>query len=169
MQTRSQERRVTKSEEEAYNWDMAADFTMRIQRTGDRVVISREGFSGWKAPTRWWGIRNHGTVRFVKEILCQGRNDRRCVQFRAETGADQKQVKRLLESFIRRAGAGQPKIVFFDQRFKTDIVVDKKTMLPQQLTITRLHTFELEKKGQNPALTEEITKTYTFAWTMPEN
>lgn len=50
---------------------------------------------------------------------------RRCVQFRAETGADQKQVKKLIEALLQKAGGGQP--------------------------------------------TEEITKTSTFAWTMPEN
>ena len=47
VQTRSQGRRATKNDE-TRTWDMSADFTMRIQRTGERVVISREGFTGWK-------------------------------------------------------------------------------------------------------------------------
>ena len=111
-----------------------------------------------------------GTIQFVKEVPCsQGRDDRRCVQFRAETGADQKQVKKLIESLLQKAGAGQPKITLFDQRFKVDIVVEKKTMLPQQITLTRLHTFDFEMHGRNEGASEEITKTYTFAWTIPEN
>ena len=111
-----------------------------------------------------------GTMQFVKEIPCAaGRDDRRCVQFRSETGADQKQVKKILESLLQKAGAGQPKLTVFDQRFKVDIIVEKKTMLPQQLTITRLHTFDFEMEGRSEGVSEEITKTYTFAWTMPEN
>ena len=272
VQTRSQGRRATKNDE-TRTWDMSADFTMRIQRTGERVVISRDGFTGWKGtfppsfgggaerfvdmiptmiasttgtfigieghetarklmtssveqsgkldpkartvfesissdaglrsiasdhwsilvnlweqveldPSAYYEIRNvtqvpqlgggeieiTGTIQFVKEVPCsQGRNDRQCVQFRAETGADQKQVKKLMESLLQKAGAGQPRITVFDQRFKVEIVVDKKTMLPQQLSITRLHTFDFEMQGRSEGVSEEITKTYTFAWTMPEN
>ena len=272
VQTRSQGRRVIKNDE-TRTWDMSADFTMRVQRSGERVVISREGFTGWKGtyppsfgggaerfvdmiptlivspagifigiegqetarklmttsveqsggldpkartvfesiasdeglraitsdhwsllvnfwqqvdldPAAYYEIRNvapvpqlgggeieiTGTIQFVKEVPCsQGRDDRSCVQFRGETGADQKQVKKLIESLLQKAGAGQPKITVFDQRFKVDIVVEKKTMLPQQLTLTRLHTFDFEMQGRSEGASEEIMKTYSFAWTMPEN
>ena len=272
VQTRSHGRRVIKNDE-TRTWDMSADFTMRIKRTGDRVVISRDGFSGWKGtfppsfgggaerfvdmiptlivstdgtfigieghetarklmasavqqsggldpkartifesmtsdaglraiasdhwsilvnfwqqveldPAAFYEIRNvtpvpqlgggeieiTGTIQFVKEVPCTtGRDDRRCAQFRSETGADQKQVKKILESLLQKAGAGQPKLTVFDQRFKVDIIVEKKTMLPQQLTITRLHTFDFEMGGRSEGVSEEITKTYTFTWTIPEN
>lgn len=62
-----------------------------------------------------------------------------------------------------------PKITVFDQRFKVDIIVDKKTMLPQQPMIISLHTFDFEMHGRSEGVSEEITKTCTFAWTMPEN
>lgn len=271
VQTRSQGHRTTKSDEKRA-WDMSADFTMRIKRSGERVVVVREGFSGWKGtfprsfgggaerfvdmiptliaspagefigiegqetarklmtssveqsggvdskartvfesitsdaglrgiasdhwsilvnlweqveldPAAYYEIRTvaqvpqlgggeielTGKIEFVKEIPCsQGPGDRRCVQLRAETKPDEKQVKTILESLLKKADAGQPKITLFDQQFKVDIIVEKKTMLPQQLTITRLHTFDLEMQGIKDGLTEEITKTYSFAWTMPE-
>ena len=65
VQTRSQGRRAIKNDE-TRTWDMSADFTMRIQRTGERVVISREGFTGWKGtfPPSFGG----GAERFVDMI-----------------------------------------------------------------------------------------------------
>ena len=30
------------------SWDMSADFNMQVRRAGDRVIISRGDFSGWK-------------------------------------------------------------------------------------------------------------------------
>lgn len=266
--TRSQGRRTSKTDG-GRTWDMTADFTMRVKKDGDRIVISREAYSGWKGtfppnfgggaerfvdmiPTTivsadgtFIGIEGHettrklmaqaldqsaplvqtalqsvtsdasltamatdnwstmvnlwqeveldpaafyelqtvtavpalgggeieitGTVRFVKETPCgPGHGDRRCVAFHAETAPNQKQVSALLQSVVKKADANAPRIVNFDQRFKVDIVVDKQTMLPQQLTITRLHNLEFDTPGPNPSMSEEITKTYTFAWVLKQ-
>lgn len=261
VQTRSRGHRTTKSDQKR-TWDMSAYFTMRIKRSGDRVVIVREGFSGWKGtfprsfgggaerfvdmiptliaspagefigiegqetarklmttsveqsggidsktrtvfesiksdaglrgmasdhwsilvnlwqqvaldPNAYYEIRTvaqvpqlgggeielAGTVEFVKEIPCsQGPGDRRCVQMRAEIKPDEKHVKTLLESVLKKVDANQPKITLFDQQFKVDIIVAKSTMLPQQLTITRLHTFDLEVQGIKTASRKKLQK-----------
>ena len=269
VQTRYQGRRAPR-DEEPRTWDMSADFTMRIQRNGDRVVISRDGFTGWKgtfplsiggggerlidmipamivsANGEFIGIEGHETARkqmvsaieqsgrmdqrtrelfatitsdeglkaiasdhwttmvelwqlieldprayfeirtvtpvpqlgggeieitgkaeFVKETPCAGREDRRCVQFRAETGPNQKQVSTILKALLQKAGADDPRFTFYDQRSKVEIVVDKMTMLPQQLTVTRLQSFDFEIQGRKRGISEEMTKTYSFAWVLP--
>jgi hypothetical protein len=253
-------------------WDMFCDFTMRIERSGDRVLVLRNGFSGWKGtlvphfsggigrftdmiPTfivsgsgAFIGIEGHeitrrrmnssveqsgaldamsrkvfetlssdaalramasdhwsalvslwqrveldpdasyelrnvtavpqvdggeveiiGTARFVKETPCAtGRVEQRCVHLHAETAADQAQVSKLIQSFMQRAGANDAKITAWDQGFKVDIVVEKGTMLPQQLTITRLNAVSFRMGGRDGSGSTEITKTYTFAWLLPD-
>lgn len=253
-------------------WGMTCDFTMQVRRTGGRVTVSRNDFSGWKGtfppaaaggaerftimiPTffvsdggEFIGIEGHetarklmsqsvgqsggldpasrsafetfssdaalraiasdhwsalvglwqgveldpdmsyelrnvtavpqlgggeltitGTIQFVGETPCgsDGGGRRRCVNLRAETGADKAQVAKLLQSLLSRAGAGHPVVTALDQRFKVDIVVDKATMLPQRLTITRLHAMEMSVQGRSGKLSEEITTTYTFTWLVP--
>ncbi|HKR12426.1 MAG TPA: hypothetical protein VJT15_10235 [Pyrinomonadaceae bacterium] len=266
--TRSQGRRANKTDG-ARNWDMTAEFTMRVQKNGDRIVISREGYTGWKGtfppsmaggadrfvdmiPTTivstdgtFIGIEGQeiarkrinqalaqsgplvqtalqsitsdasltviatdnwstlmslwqeveldpaafyelqtvtpvpqlgggeleitGTVRFVKETPCgPGQDERRCVAFHGETAPNKKQMNELLQSVLKKADPSLPKITLFDQRFKVDIVLDKQTMLPQQLTITRVHNLELDTPGANQGFTEEITKSYTFAWVLKQ-
>jgi hypothetical protein len=110
-----------------------------------------------------------GTVKFAKETPCaSGRGERRCVHFHAETGADQAQVAKLLQSLLRQAGANRPTVTAWDQRAKVDIVVDKATMLPQQLTITRVHAMDVSAQNESGSGSEEITKAYTFAWLLPD-
>ncbi len=110
-----------------------------------------------------------GEVRFVKEAPCAtGPAGRRCVHFRSETGADKAQVRKIVEALLKQAGAGGPQITAFDQRFKLEIVVEKATMLPQQLTLTRLHAMNFSMGGREVTASEEINKTYTFDWVIPE-
>jgi hypothetical protein len=249
---------------------MSADFTMRVRRDGDRVVISRDDFPGWKgtfppsfgggaerftdmiptfivsadgtfvgvegqetarklmhrsveqsggldAATRgvfetmttdaalramasdFWSVlvglwedveldpesvyelhnvtsvpqlgggrlEIKGTVQFVKEAPCASGGGR-CAHFRSESAADRAQVVKLVESAVKRAVAGNPVITGWDQRFKVEIVIDKATTLPQHLTITRLHALEARVQGRAERASEEITKVYTFAWTLPD-
>jgi hypothetical protein len=254
-------------------WNMSAEFTMQVRRTGDRVVISRDGFSGWKGtfppgfsggverftdmiPTfnvsadgSFLGIEGHETARklisqaveqsggldpearrvfegmttdaalrsmasdywtvlvglwqqveldpearyelrnttavpqlgggeidivgevgFVKEAPCAsdgGGGQRRCLHFHSETAGDKEQVTKLLQALLKKAVPGSPVITELDQQFKVDIVFDKATTLPQQLTITRLNAFGLSHQGRSGRASEEITKSYTFVWTLP--
>lgn len=46
VHVRSQGRRVSNSK--TNTWDMSLDFTMRLKRINDRIVVSRTDFSGWK-------------------------------------------------------------------------------------------------------------------------
>jgi len=269
VHSRSEGRRVRKSGDQT--WDMSADFTMQIKRAGERIVISRDGFSGWKGtlpptigggaerfidmiPTfvvsadgAFIGIEGHditrklmtasvvqsggldpptqnlletistnasleamasdhwsilvllwedveldpnlsyelhnvtsvpqlgggdleinGTVKFVKEIPCPtALAERRCVQLHAETGADKAQVNQLIQALLRSAGVGRPTVTAWDQRTKLDIVVEQATMLPQQLTLTRINGMTIKADGETNSASEEITKTYTFAWSLP--
>lgn len=269
VQARSHGRRTTNNT--ARDWDMKSDFTMRVQQNGDRVVISREGFSGWKGtfppslgggserfvdmipttivatdgtimgiegqetarkqmlrdleqsgplhptiqaalqsltsdasleamaaatwtalvgywrgveldPAKPYAIREFvplphlgdvkldatGTVRFVKETPCApGPDDRRCVELLAEVTTDPQQASNLLRSRLQEAGANRPRVTAFDQRFKAHIVVDKKTMLPQQLTMTRIQNVEVE--SSNVSFSEAVTKTLNFAWVLKQD
>lgn len=268
VQVRAQGRRTTN--DTVRDWDMKSDFTMRVQHNGDRVVISREGFSGWKGtvppslgggserfvdmiPTTivamdgaiigiegqetarkqmlrdleqsgplhptiqaalqaitsdasleamagatwtalvgyWRGVEVDstkpyairefvplphlgdvkldatGTVRFVKEIPCApGLDDRRCVELLAEITTDPQQARKLLRSRLQEAGANRPRVTEFDQRFKANIVVDKETLLPQQLTMSRIQNVEVE--SSNVRFSEEVTKTLNFAWVLKQ-
>lgn len=267
VQVRSEGRRVREGNRRT--WDMSADFTMQVKRTADRVVVSRNDFSGWKGtyppgfgggaerfvdliptvivgndgafvgiegqetarkameaalaqaggstPKRnalkavysdaslelmavthlasmvnlWLDVELdpafiyeihsqtrvpvlgddeigiNGTVKFLKETSCEAtRADRRCVHLQAETACDKAQVTKLLQSFIQRATAGNPILTAFDQQYKVDIVVEKTTMLPQYLKITRIHNLTLKSKTTAPAESgsEEISTTYNFTW-----
>ena len=268
VQARSQGRRTI--ENNTRSWDMTADFTMGVQRTADRVVISREGFSGWKGtlppslgggperfvdmipitivstdgrfigiegqetarkqmtnsleqsgtlnpviqaalpsltsdaslqamaattwaalvvywknveldPARRYAIHDvvplphlgnvkldaTGTIRFIKETGCTpGPDARRCVELLAEIATDREQANKLLKSMLQKSGANDPRITGFEQRFKFSIVVDKATMLPQQLTMTRFQSVEFESSSQS--FSEEVTKTMNFAWALKQ-
>jgi hypothetical protein len=270
VRARSEGRRVPKGGE-TRAWDMSCEFTMRVRRTGDRVVVSREGFSGWKGtlppsfgggaerftdmiPTfivsgdgKFLGIEGHdtarklmnssveqsggldapsrnvfetllsnaaleamardhwatlvviwqdveldpeasyelrsvtavpqlggghininGMVKFVKETDCaSGRAGQRCAHFQSETGADTEQLSKVIQTLIQEAGAGRPTITAWDQRFNVDIVVEKATGLPQQLTLTRFHALNVRMQGREEGGSEEIKKTYTFNWLVP--
>jgi hypothetical protein len=269
VSTRSEGRRVGTGTNVA--WNMTADFTMQVRRTGDRVRIERNDFSGWKGtyppsfgggaerftdmiPTlivsadgTFVGIEGHetarglmnrsleqsggldaatrrvfetmssdaalgamardywsmlvglwedveldpeasydlrsvssvpqfgggeleinGEVKFVKETPCApGGGPQRCAHFHAETAANKEQVTKYVQSLVKSALGGDPVITGWDQRFKADIVVDKATTLPQRLTLTRLHTIEIRAQGRTEGGSEEITKAYTFVWTLP--
>jgi hypothetical protein len=266
VQARSQGRRTIQNN--TRNWDMTSDFTMGVQRTAGRVVISREGFSGWKGtlppslgggperfvdmipitivstdgtfigiegqetarrkmtdaleqsgklhpviqaalqsltsdasleamaaatwaalvgfwrdveldPAQSYAIRDvvplphlgsvtldaAGTIRFIKETPCAaGPDDRRCVELRSEIATDQEQANKLLQSMLQKAGAKDPRVTGFEQRFKASIVVDKRTMLPQQLTMTRFQSVQFESSNQS--FSEDVTKTMNFAWVL---
>jgi len=104
-----------------------------------------------------------GTIRFIKEIPCAaGPDDRRCVELQSEIATDPEQANKLLQSLLQKAGANAPRVTGFEQRFKVSIVVDKRTMLPEQLTMSRLQSVESE--SSNLGFSEEITKTMSFAW-----
>lgn len=268
VRVRSEGRRVRDGKPRT--WDMSADFTMRVKQTPDRVLVSRNDFSGWKgtyppgfgggaerfvdmiptvvvsdagvfvrieghesarklmdasvtqaggstamernafkavfsdaalevmAGTHWgtmvslwlevelnpaltYEIRSrtpvpvlgddeidiNGTVQFVKETPCEAtRKEHRCVHMHAETASDKAQVAKLLQSFLARAVAGNPIVTAFDQQFKVDIILEKTTMLPHHLKLTRIHNLTLKPATSAPAETgtEEISTTYTFTW-----
>lgn len=268
VQVRSEGRRVSTSK--TTTWDMSLNFTMHLKRIEDRVVVSRNDFSGWKGrlppsfgggaerfvdmvPTliatsggKFVGIEGHetarklmnasvaqsggldpiernvfeqissnaslevmsgshwtslvrlwqdveldpdvsyeirsrtpvphlgggevevnGAVKFVKETPCESpRNDRRCIHLHAESEADKAQVGKLLQSLLQQADASHPIVTAFDQRFKVDIVVEKTTMLPQHLKITRIHNLTLKHKmpAREEIGSEEYSATYTFTW-----
>lgn len=268
VQARSQGRRTIQNN--TRTWDMTSDFTMSVQRTADRVVISREGFSGWKGtlppslgggperfvdmipitivstdgkfigiegqetarkqitqaleqsgplhpaiqaalqsltsdaslevmaattwaalvgswrdveldPARRYAIHDvvplphlgsvklnaAGAIRFIKETGCTlGPDERRCVELLSEIATDREQASNLLKSMLQKAGANDPRVTGFEQRFKVSIIVDKRTMLPQQLTMTRLQSVEFESSNQN--FSEEVTKTMNFAWVLKQ-
>ena len=266
VQARSQGRRTTQNT--TRNWDMTSDFTMGVQRTAGRVVISREGFSGWKgtlppslgggperfvdmipttivstdgmfigiegqetarrqmihaleqsgtlhpviqaalqsltsdasleamAAATWASLVGYwrnveldpakryaihdvvplphfgnvkldaaGTIGFIKETPCAAGPDvRRCVELHAEIATDQEQANKLLQAMLQKAGANDPRVTGFEQRFKVSIILDKSTMLPQQLTMTRLQSVQFESPNQS--FSEDVTKTMNFAWVL---
>ena len=271
VNTRSEGRRVEMGKE--MTWNMSSDFTMQVRRDGDRVVVTRNDFSGWKgtfppsfgggaerytdmiptfivsadgaflaveghetarklmnqaveqsgkldaasrnvfetitsdaslramASDHWstlihmwedveldpeasYEFRNAtsvpqlgggeleiaGTIRFVKETPCASDRgeQRRCAHFSAESAADKAQVLRLVQSLMKQVAAGNPVITGWEQRVKADIVVDKATMLPQQLTLTRFHAMEITAQGRSERGSEETTKAYTFTWLLPD-
>ena len=271
VQARSEGRRVMMGKE--LTWNMSSDFTMQIRRDGDRLVVSRKDFSGWKGtfppsfgggadryidmvptfivsadgafveieghetarklmnqsveqsggldaasrkvfeimssdsalramasdywstliplwqdveldPEAAYEFRNAtrvpqlgggeldivGTVRFVKEAPCGSAPgaERRCVHFRGDSSADKAQVVKLVQALMKGATGGNPVITDWDQGIKVDIVVDKATMLPQQLTISRSHTLAVTTQGRTERGSEEITKAYTFTWLLPD-
>lgn len=276
VSTRSEGRRTMMGPETGpdIDWNMSAEFTMQVRRAGDRVVVSRDGFSGWKGtfppgfsggverftdmiPTfivsadgSFLGIEGHETARrlmnqsieqsggldlgarrvfesmttdaalrsiasdywtvlvglwqqveldpearyemrnttavpqlgggqldivgevgFVKEAACSsdgGGGQRRCLHFNSETAADKEQTAKLIQGLMKKAIPGNPVVTDLEQQYKVDLVVDKATTLPQQLTITRLHAFGLTHRGQSGRASEKITKAYTFVWTLPE-
>lgn len=113
-----------------------------------------------------------GTARFVKETPCAtGFTGRTCVVFHSETTLDPKQMKQVFLKYLATKGADEVKVISLDQQFKVDIVMDKTTMLPQTLTINRLQKVEFQAPAQNnPGFSEEVTKSYTFAWVLkPED
>lgn len=272
VSTRSEGRRTMTGPEMGpdITWNMTADFTMQVRRAGDRVVVSRGGFSGWKGtfppgfsggverftdmiptfivsadgsflgiegqeaarklmnqsveqsgglspgerkvfdsmttdaalrsiasdfwtvlvglwqqveldPEARYELRNTtavpqlgggqiditGELGFVKEAPCSSGGGR-CLHFHSETAGDKEQVAKLLQALMKNAIPGNPVITDLDQQYKVDVVVDKATTLPQQLTITRLHAFALTHRGQSGRASENITKAYTFVWTLPE-
>ncbi len=268
VQARSQGRRTVHNT--TRNWDMTSDFTMGVQRSADRVVISREGFTGWKgtfppslgggperfvdmipttivstdgmfigiegqetarkqitqaleqsgtlhpviqaalpsltsdasleamAAATWAALVGFwrdveldpaqrypihevvplphlgsvkldaaGTIRFIKETGCApAPDDRRCVELLAEIAIDPEQASKLLKSMLQKAGANDPRVTGFEQRFKVSIIVDKRTMLPQQLTMTRLQSVQFESSDQS--FSEDVTKTMNFAWALKQ-
>lgn len=271
VSTRSQGRRTVTEREMGPEivWDMSADFTMQVRRTGDRLILSRV-FSGWKGtfppgfsggverftdmiPTfvvsadgSFLGIEGHETARrlmtqaveqsggldagarkvfesmttdaalrsiasdywtvlvglwqqveldpeahyelrnttavpqlgggqldivgevgFIKEAPCSSGGGR-CLHFHSETAADKEQAARLLQALMKKAIPGNPVITDLDQQYKVDLVVDRATTLPQQLTIKRIHAFGLTHQGRSGRASEEITKSYTFVWTLPD-
>ena len=108
-----------------------------------------------------------GTVGFVKETPCEStRNDQRCIHLHAETEADKEQVRKLLQSFLLRADPRFPTITAFDRQFKVDIVVEKTTMLPHHLKLTRIHNLTVKPKlpAREEIGAEEYSTTYTFTW-----
>jgi len=108
-----------------------------------------------------------GTIRFIKETGCAlGPDERRCVELLAEIATDREQANKLLKSMLSKAGANDPRVTGFEQRFKLSIVVDKRTMLPQQLTMTRLQSVEFESSNQS--FSEDVTKTMNFAWVLKQ-
>ena len=251
-------------------WDMTLDFTMQLKRINDRIVVSRNNFSGWKGvlppsfgggaerfvdmiPTvivtgggQFVAIEGHetarklmndsvaqsgglnpmegkafqtissnasleamardswaslvvlwqnvelepgvsyelrsvtpvpqlgggeitinGTASFVKETPCEStRNDQRCIHLHAETEADKEQIRKLLQSLLLRADPRFPTITAFDRQFKVDIVVEKTTMLPRHLKITRIHNLTLKHRmpAREEIGSEEYSTTYTFTW-----
>ena len=107
------------------------------------------------------------TAKFVKETPCgSARNDQRCVHFHSHSVPDKAQVRKILQSIYQKAGETALTITGWDQQIKMEIVVEKKTMLPQQLKITRFHNLTLNDKttGRNDGGSEEFTTTYTFSW-----
>jgi hypothetical protein len=106
-----------------------------------------------------------GTAEFVKETPCGStRNDQRCVHLHAESAADKTQVRKLIQSLFNRLDANSPTITDWDQQNKVDIVVDKKTMLPQHLKITRIQNMTIKVKARDETGSEEYSTTYTFTW-----
>ena len=268
VQARSQGRRTIQNN--TRNWDMTSDFTMGVKRTAGRVVISREGFSGWKGtfppslgggperfvdmipitivstdgmfigiegqetarkqmtqaleqsgtlhpviqaalqsltsdasleamaaatwaalvgswrdveldPAQRYAIRDvvplphlgsvkldaAGTIGFIKETDCTlGSDDRRCVELLEEIATDREQARNLLKSMLQKAGANDPRVTGFEQRFKLSIVVEKTTMLPKQLTLSRFQSVEFESSTQS--FSEDVTKTMNFAWVLKQ-
>lgn len=268
VHVRSQGRRVSTSK--TNTWDMSLDFTMQLKRINDRILVSRNNFSGWKGalapsfgggaerfvdmvPTLivtdggvFVGIEGHdtarklmndsvaqsggldpigrkafetflsnasldamardhwsslvplwleveldpnvsyefrnltpvpqlggselainGTVRFVKETPCNStRNAQRCIHLHAETEADKEQVRKLLQSLLQRTDPRFPTITAFDRQFKVDIVLEKTTMLPHRLKITRTHnlTFTHKMPARDEIAADEYSTTYTFTW-----
>ena len=75
-------------------------------------------------------------------------------------------LRKILQSFLQQASGSKPNITAFDRMFKVDIVLDKTTMLPHQLKLTRSHSLTMK----NPILardqtgSEEVLTTYTFTW-----
>lgn len=124
-----------------------------------------------KAPQLGGGeIDINGTVRFIKETPCESAlNDQRCIHLHSEWEGDKEQVRKKIQALLQQAAANHPTITAWSQQIKVDIVVEKKTMLPQHLKVTRLHSLTLNHKssGRKEEASEELATTYTFAWVLP--
>lgn len=108
-----------------------------------------------------------GAVNFVKETPCEStRSNLRCIHLHAESEADKAQVAKLLQLFFQKADPRAPIITAFDQQYKVDIVVEKTTMLPHRLKITRIHNLSLKHRmpAREESGSEEYSATYTFTW-----
>jgi hypothetical protein len=112
-------------------------------------------------------IEINGTVEFIKETSCDSpRNNQRCVHFYSESGGDKAQVSKIVQSLIEKAGPEPVVITDWDQRIKVEMVVEKKTMLPQRLKMTRFHTLTVKHKilGESQTSGGEYSTTYTYDW-----
>lgn len=153
---------------------MSKDYWAMLVRLWEDVELNPEAvfeFSTVNPVPQLGGgdLEINGEVRFVKEAPCApGGGGRQCALFRAETAANKEQVMKLVQALMKQAAGGNPVITDWEQRNRAEIVLDKATMLPQQLTLTRLHAMEVTARGRKERGTEEITKTYTFAWTLPD-
>ena len=108
-----------------------------------------------------------GKAGFVKETPCEStRPNQRCIHLLAESEADKEQVRKLLQSFFRQAGPDAPIITAFDQQYKVAVVVEKTTMLPHHLKITRIHNLTVKHRmpARDESGSEVYSATYTFTW-----
>lgn len=111
-----------------------------------------------------------GMVKFVKETPCESaRNDQRCVHLYSESGGDKAQVRKIIQSLLQKQSAAPVAVTDWDQRIKVAIVVEKKTMLPHHLKVTRFHSLTVKHKvlGESQTSWGEYSTTYTFAWQKP--
>jgi hypothetical protein len=254
-------------------WDMSLDFKMHVKRVNDRIVVSRNDYSGWKGtlppplgggaeqfidtiPTvivtsngAFVGIEGHetarklmaqiveqsgglnrmerqlfetmssdtsleamarqhwagmaivwryveldpnasyelrsvaqmaqlgggeleiiGTLKFVKETPCESpRNDQRCIHLHSKTGGDKAQVRKIIQSLIEKTKSEPVTVTDWDQHINVEIVVEKKTMLPHYLKISRFHSLTANDKrsGQSQTSLGDYSTTYTFTWLSP--
>jgi len=111
-------------------------------------------------------ININGTIKFVKETPCEpARDDQRCVHLHSESGGDKAQVRKIIQSLLQN-DPNPVTVTDWDQQVKVDMVLEKKTMLPRQLKITRFHSLTVTNKasGQNQTSGGEYSATYTFTW-----
>jgi hypothetical protein len=115
-------------------------------------------------------IELDGTIKFVKEAPCEStRNDQRCIHLYSESGGNKAQVRKTIQSLLQREGPEPLTVTDWDQQVKVEIVVERKTMLPQHLKVTRFHSLTVKHKvsGESQTSSGEYSTTYTFAWLLP--
>lgn len=108
-----------------------------------------------------------GTLKFVKETPCEApRNDQRCVHLHSRTGGDKARVRQILQSLLEKHTSQPETVTDWDQHINVEIVLEKKTMLPHHLKISRYHSLTVNDKRTNQSQTSygDYSTTYTFTW-----
>lgn len=75
-------------------------------------------------------------------------------------------MRKIIQSLLEKEKSKPVTITDWDQHINVEIVVEKKTMLPQHLKISRFHSLTVSDRmsGQSQTSWGDYSTTYTFTW-----